>query len=80
MAGSLNNIALILWQKGDLAGAAKMYDEAIAAFDAANDRSGKALALTNMASIQAARADLAGARRSYELALATQRETGNRVG
>jgi len=78
-ASDLDNIAVVLYEKGDLAGARRTCDEALALCREVGDRSTAAAVLATLGHALAAAGDLAGARAKYEEALPLLTETGNRT-
>jgi tetratricopeptide (TPR) repeat protein len=71
-AASLNNLALLLGDQGDLAGARPLYERALAIKDKLRgpEHSDTALSINNLASLLHDQGDLAAARPLYERALA----------
>jgi tetratricopeptide (TPR) repeat protein len=71
-AQSLNNLAFLLKDQGDLAGARPLYERALAIFEKVfgSEHPHTATSLNNLASLLQDQGDLAGARPLYERALA----------
>ena len=80
VAKSLNIVAVVLEEQGDLAGAKKVYAESLAIARAIGDKTGVANSLNNIATAVWNEGDLAGAKKMFEESIATLRETGNRMG
>jgi tetratricopeptide (TPR) repeat protein len=79
-ASTLNDIGMMLFNRGDLAGAQKRYEESMALFGEIGEKSGTATTQTNIAEILECRGDLDGARSMHEDALALNRSIGDRSG
>src|SRR6185369_16260641 len=79
-AKAVNSLGIVTWQRGDLAGARKLYEQALATFHDTGDRRGAAQALNNIAILLWQQGDLAGAKDIYGKVIAVYRETGNRRG
>ena len=71
-AACLNNLALLLWELGDLAGARPLFERALAIREKAlgPEHPDTAKSLNNLAGLLRNQGDLAGARPLYERALA----------
>ena len=76
-ATSLNNLALLLQDQGDLAGARPLYERALAIFEKAlgPEHPHTATSLNNLANLLQAQGDLTGARPLLERALAICEKT-----
>jgi tetratricopeptide (TPR) repeat protein len=72
----VNNIANILWSRGDLAGARKMYDRAVVIAQELGDRSIEAGSIVNIAHILMQQGDLKGAQDKLEQAIPIAKQTG----
>jgi eukaryotic-like serine/threonine-protein kinase len=80
MAGSMNNRALVLGGRGDLAAAEKLFNEALAAYRSIGNKSGEALMEGNLGNVEYFRGNLAGARRRWEQTLPTYMEINEKDG
>ncbi|HEX4965599.1 MAG TPA: tetratricopeptide repeat protein [Thermoanaerobaculia bacterium] len=80
VAHAVNNLGIVVWQRGDPEAGRKLYEEALAGFHATGDRRGAARVLNNVAILLWQQGDLAGAKEIYGKVLAVYRETGNRRG
>jgi tetratricopeptide (TPR) repeat protein len=80
VAGSLNNLALILASRGDLDGAARMAEEALAHYRDIGSKSGEALMLGNLANFHYFRGELRKAIEGWERTLVTYREINEKSG
>ena len=80
VAQTLNSIARMLVQQGDLLGGRRMFEDFLAVSREIGDRSGIASGLNNIAVVLWQQGDLGGARRMYKEALAVYRETGKKSG
>jgi len=66
IAASLNNLALLLSDQSDFAGARKMYDRALTSFREIGDERGAANTMNNLANVFYSEGQLATAARMYE--------------
>jgi tetratricopeptide (TPR) repeat protein/TolB-like protein len=80
VAGSLNNVALILANRGDFAGARKMSQEALAIYREIGNQSGVALMQGNLGNFHYFAGDLAAARKAYSETLVTYRQLDEKDG
>jgi serine/threonine protein kinase/tetratricopeptide (TPR) repeat protein len=74
------NLAYVLLQSGDIAGAEEIYRQSLATYRELGDQKGTAAALGSIATIFRNRGDLSRAKAMHEQALAIHREIGDRVG
>ena len=79
-ANAVNNLGILVWQRGDLERATGLYQQALSASHEIGDQRGAARALNNLAIVRWQQGDLGGAREMYERVIAVYRETGNRRG
>jgi len=80
VAESLTHAANVLYDRGDLPGAAGLYEQALATYRDLGNRGGEAGALNNIAVVLKSQGDLDRARQLYEQVLAISREIGSRGG
>ncbi|OGD20372.1 MAG: hypothetical protein A2W03_04855 [Candidatus Aminicenantes bacterium RBG_16_63_16] len=80
MAGSMNNRALVVAGRGDLAAAEKLFNAALAAYTSIGNKSGEALMEGNLGNIEYFRGNLAGARSRWERTLPTYLEINEKNG
>jgi tetratricopeptide (TPR) repeat protein len=80
MAGSMNNRALVLAGREDLAAAEKLSNEALTAYKSIGNKSGEALMEGNLGNIEYFRGNLAGARLRWEQTLPTYMEINEKDG
>ena len=80
MAGSMNNRALVLAGRGDLAATEKLSNEALAAYRSIGNKSGEALMEGNLGNVEYFRGNLAEARRRWEQTLPTYMEINDKDG
>jgi tetratricopeptide (TPR) repeat protein len=80
VAESLTHAANVLYDRGDLPGAAGLYEQALATYQDLGNRGGEAGALNNIAVVLKSQGDLDRARQLYEQVLAISREIGSRGG
>jgi tetratricopeptide (TPR) repeat protein/tRNA A-37 threonylcarbamoyl transferase component Bud32 len=73
---TLGNIASIRWEQGDLVGARRHTEEAVAFSRKSEDHSYYGYSLTQLAQIRDALGELAGAQQAVEQAIALQRQGG----
>jgi tetratricopeptide (TPR) repeat protein len=76
-ATCLVDIAIGLYDQGDLAGAQKLYEEALSIQGEVGDKDSQANTLNSIANVLADKGDQAGAKAKYEEALAAFRDTGS---
>jgi tetratricopeptide (TPR) repeat protein len=79
-ARALNNIAVVLMEQGDMAGARKTYEESLAATKEIGDKRSHAMALNNLAGVLRSQVDLPGARKMLQEAMSDFREIGEKGG
>jgi DNA-binding winged helix-turn-helix (wHTH) protein/tetratricopeptide (TPR) repeat protein len=75
-----NTMGITLENKGDAAGAKRMYEDGLSIYRKIGNRLGVASDLDNLGDVLMALGDLNGSRRSYEESLATYREIGHEDG
>jgi eukaryotic-like serine/threonine-protein kinase len=80
VAGSQNNIALVLMSRGDPAGARKTCEQALETYRSIGNKSGVALMQSNLGNIEYMEGNLAQARKMWQETLATYREIGEKDG
>lgn len=80
VAEALTHAANVHYDRGDLAGATRLYGEALATYREIGNRGAEAGALNNIAVVLNNRGDLERARDLYEEVLTITRETGSRGG
>jgi eukaryotic-like serine/threonine-protein kinase len=80
VAHTLNNIAVVLMEQGDAAGARKTYEESLATTKEIGDKKSHAMALNNLAGVLRDQLDLPGSRRLLAEAMADFREIGEKGG
>jgi tetratricopeptide (TPR) repeat protein len=78
VARALNNIAILLYDQGDLASAKAMYEQALGVFREVGNKFAVAAVLNNIGNVLINQRDLEGAKRMHEEALAIRREIGDR--
>jgi serine/threonine protein kinase/Tfp pilus assembly protein PilF len=78
VAGVINSIAILSYERGDLDGAKKLYQESLSISRSIGNQSGVARALNNIALVLLQQGDSAGAEDFYRQALATFREVGDK--
>src|SRR6266852_2182181 len=78
VAGALNSIAILSYERGDLDRAKRMYQESLSISRSIGYQSGVARALNNIALILLLQGDSAGAEKFYRQALASFREVGDK--
>lgn len=79
-ARALNNIAVVLMERGDAAGARAKYEESLATTKKIGDKKLEAMALNNLAGVLRAQVDLPGSRKMLAEAMADFREIGDKRG
>lgn len=79
-AAALDTLGLVARERGDLAAARGLHEEALARHRAANDRWGEASALGNLGVVARFGGDLAAARVLFEESLAIRRSLGDELG
>jgi tetratricopeptide (TPR) repeat protein/tRNA A-37 threonylcarbamoyl transferase component Bud32 len=80
VAEALTHAANVLFDRGDLPAAAKLYEEALATYREIGNRGGEAGALNNIAVVLKSQGDLEHARQLYQEVLTISREVGSRGG
>ena len=80
VAEALTHAANVLYDRGDLDAASRLYEEALATYHEIGNRGGEAGARNNIAVVLKSRGDLVRARQLYEEVLAICREVGSRSG
>jgi serine/threonine protein kinase/tetratricopeptide (TPR) repeat protein len=80
VAEALTHAANVLYDRGDLPGAERLYEEALATYREIGNRGAEAGALNNIAVVLKSQGDLDRARQLYEQVLAISREIGSRGG
>lgn len=78
MAEALTHAGNVLYDRGDLPGAARRYEEALDTYREIGSRGAEAAALNNIAVVCKRQGDLDRARQLYEQVLAISREIGSR--
>jgi eukaryotic-like serine/threonine-protein kinase len=79
-ARALNNIAVVLMEQGDAAGAQAKYQESLASTSRNGDKRSHAMALNNLAGVLTLQADFPGARKMLTESLDDFREIGDKRG
>ncbi len=80
VAEALTHAANVLFDRGDLPAAAKLYEEALTTYREIGNRGGEAGALNNIAVVLKSQGDLEHARQLYQEVLTISREVGSRGG
>ena len=80
VAEALTHAANVLYDRGDLPGALRLYEQAVGTYREIGNRGAEAGALNNIAVVLKNQGDLDQARRLYEDVLAITREVGSRGG
>jgi serine/threonine protein kinase/tetratricopeptide (TPR) repeat protein/TolB-like protein len=80
VAEALTHAANVLYDRGDLPGADRLYEAALATYREIGNRGAEAGALNNIAVVLKSQGDLDRARQLYEQVLAISREIGSRGG
>jgi tetratricopeptide (TPR) repeat protein/tRNA A-37 threonylcarbamoyl transferase component Bud32 len=80
VAEALTHAANVLYDRGDLPGAGRLYEQALATYREIGNRGAEAGALNNIAVVLKSQGDLERARQLYEQVLAISREIGSRGG
>lgn len=80
VAEALTHEANILYDRGDLPGASRLYEQALGTYREIGNRAAEAGALNNMAVVLRHQGDLDRSRQLYEEVLAISREIGSRGG
>ncbi|HEY7213660.1 MAG TPA: tetratricopeptide repeat protein [Thermoanaerobaculia bacterium] len=80
VAEALTHAANVLYDRGDLPGARRLYEQALGTYREIGNRGAEAGALNNIAVVLKNQGDLDQARRLYEDVLAITREVGSRGG
>jgi len=80
VARTLQSLAGVLYDQGDLAGARKMYEDSLSVSRRSGDRGGVAVSLNSIANVLYEQGNLAGAKTLYEQSLPVQREIGSKDG
>jgi tetratricopeptide (TPR) repeat protein/tRNA A-37 threonylcarbamoyl transferase component Bud32 len=80
VAEALTHAANVLYDRGDLAAASPLYEQALATYRELGNRGGEAGALNNIAVVLKSQGDLESARQLYEQVLAISREVASRAG
>jgi tetratricopeptide (TPR) repeat protein/tRNA A-37 threonylcarbamoyl transferase component Bud32/TolB-like protein len=80
VAEALTHAANVLYDRGDLPGADRYYEQALATYREIGNRGAEAGALNNIAVVLKSQGDLDRARQLYEQVLAISREIGSRGG
>ncbi len=80
VARTLNDMATVISDMGDFAGAKKMYEESLAVCREIGDKAMEAGDLRNIGIVLKTQGDLVGAKKMYEQAVAIFREIGNKKG
>jgi tetratricopeptide (TPR) repeat protein/tRNA A-37 threonylcarbamoyl transferase component Bud32/TolB-like protein len=80
VAESLTHAANVLYDRGDLPGATRMYEQALGTYQEIGNRGAEAGALNNIAVVLKSQGNLEQARQLYEKVLAITREIGSRSG
>ncbi len=78
VAGVVNSIAILSFERGDLDGAKKLYEESLSISRSTGNESGVARALNNIALVLFQQGDSAGAEDFYRQALATFHAVGDK--
>jgi tetratricopeptide (TPR) repeat protein/TolB-like protein len=79
-AEALTHAANVHFDRGDLPGATRLYEQALGTYQEIGNRGAEAGALNNIAVVLKTQGDLERARQLYEEVLAVTRETGSRGG
>ena len=79
-ARALNNIAVVLMEQGDAAGAQAKYQESLASTSRNGDKRSHAMALNNLAGVLTLQADFPGARKLLTESMDDFREIGDKRG
>jgi eukaryotic-like serine/threonine-protein kinase len=79
-AEALTHAANVLYDRGDLDAAARLYEQALATYRELGNRGGEAGALNNIAVVLKSQGDLDRARQLYREVLAISQEVGSRSG
>jgi serine/threonine protein kinase/tetratricopeptide (TPR) repeat protein len=79
-ARALNNIAVVLMEQGDAAGARAKYQESLASTSRNGDKRSHAMALNNLAGVLTLQADFPGARKLLTESMDDFREIGDKRG
>jgi serine/threonine protein kinase/tetratricopeptide (TPR) repeat protein len=79
-ARALNNIAVVLMEQGDAAGARAKYQESLASTSRNGDKRSHAMALNNLAGVLTLQADFPGARKMLTESMDDFREIGDKRG
>ena len=80
VAEALTHAANVLYDRGDLPGAGRLYEEALATYREIGNRGAEAGALNNIAVVLKSQGDLERARQLYEQVLNISKEIGSRGG
>jgi serine/threonine protein kinase/tetratricopeptide (TPR) repeat protein len=80
VAEALTHAANVLYDRGDLPGAGRYYDQALATYQEIGNRGAEAGALNNIAVVLRSQGDLERARQLYEQVLKISQEIGSRGG
>ncbi|HSS78217.1 MAG TPA: tetratricopeptide repeat protein [Thermoanaerobaculia bacterium] len=80
VAEALTHAANVLYDRGDLPGAGRLYDQALSTYREIGNRGAEAGALNNIAVVLKSQGDLERARQLYEQVLEISKEIGSRGG